>query len=98
MASPEANSKATALPQLPNVSQNVQYLSPEGGYGQAAARAASPPPRPHTPPGSTILSTESGNDPQNVDDPGFPVVQIRLEVDQGRWERGRVFMLRGTPS
>jgi hypothetical protein len=77
MASPEVNSKATALPQLglsavyrlPNVSQNVQYLGP---YGQTAARAASPPPRPHTSPGSTVLSTENGNDPQNVDDPGFP--------------------------
>ncbi|KAI9770681.1 MAG: hypothetical protein M1839_003065 [Geoglossum umbratile] len=80
MASPEANSKATALPQLglsavyrlPNVSQNVQCLSPEEAYGQAAARAASPPPRPHAPSSSPVLSTESGNDLQNVDDPGFP--------------------------
>jgi hypothetical protein len=80
MTSPEANPKATALPQLglsaiyrlPNVSQNVQYDSLEGAYRQAAARAASPPPRPHAPPGSPVLSAESGNDPQNVDDPGFP--------------------------
>ncbi|KAI9761346.1 MAG: hypothetical protein M1840_001970 [Geoglossum simile] len=77
IASPEVNSKATVLPQLglsiiyclPNISQNVQYL---GLYGQVAAKATSPPTRPHTPPGSTVLSTENGNDPQNIDDPGFP--------------------------
>jgi len=77
MASPEANSKATVLPQPGlsaiyrplNVSQNV---SPKGGYKQAAARAESPPPGLHTPPGSPVLSTESGNGLQNVDDPSFP--------------------------